>query len=797
MSYVSGTLTDDGLRWPLPPGRYDPNPEYGGTPTFVTSDGEMGWLGVFYLPGHHHLPDVHYEPKPPTPLTAPEPSPTYDQPVQAAEPNRPRVGKVIPEHFGRLKIFPDLAARERRDGETVSRLYCIGRGHYQVERVLIDEVDAATLGDVSVTVAHASDPALAPQWPSYVADNRAAFTPVTLTTAFTAAVAPGAPGRATTAVTFWLRFPDGLYQIDANGDYQPVTVGFQIQYRAAGSADPWQVLAGAHTLTAVLVARRDARIDLTTPAGSWEFRIARTAAQSTDPRVRDRAELTGVRVVGQAPLDGYGDVTLLVVKSTGRRIGKVACVATRKLPVWNGSWSAPQATRSIPWAVAEVVRTVTGSDAMLDLPALQALDVTLAARGDHFDGRFDNPLSAMEAIDHIARAGRCSAFVQFGLLRLVRDEAQTGYSAMFTPLNMRRRSWQLKRLPRRPDEPDHYIVEYLDAADWRVKEVVCDLGSRTKPKRLKLFGVTDKLQAWREGMYWLRTRRYRRKLITFTTGLEGRALQPLDRILVGHDVYGFIHFGELYAIYGSSLILSNPVNFYGQPQADLYLRQPDGSPVGPLKVTPGDTDYQVNLVDPLPAGTYRTVTGDQHPQRTHYLFDPLGRGAVAARVSRIVERGPDAVEVTAVVEEAQLYQEGDPPWDPASPAYDPENPSSVDPVTEVSPPPSDRYLRGGRLTFHPNLFKHGLWTVEFDAGGYDQFDLQIKAVLDGRWTTVAVLEEPHFTFFVSGMDKSAGVRIVPYLNGARMDSEAFVIPPSDYDAGPAAVTPVSPPYILW
>ena len=73
-------------------------------------------------------------------------------------------------------------------------------------------------------------------------------------------------------------------------------------------------------------------------------------------------------------------------------------IATRKLPVWTGTaWTAPQATRSIAWAIADAARNASYGarlvDSRLDLDGLKALDALWSARGDSFDARFDTSAS--------------------------------------------------------------------------------------------------------------------------------------------------------------------------------------------------------------------------------------------------------------------------------------------------------------------------------------------------------------------------------------------------------------------
>jgi len=65
----------------------------------------------------------------------------------------------------------------------------------------------------------------------------------------------------------------------------------------------------------------------------------------------------------------------------------VNCLLTRKLPVWDeaAGWSAPQATLSIAWALADIARSQYGGkldDSRIDLKQPKASDANWQVPGD-------------------------------------------------------------------------------------------------------------------------------------------------------------------------------------------------------------------------------------------------------------------------------------------------------------------------------------------------------------------------------------------------------------------------------
>jgi hypothetical protein len=63
-------------------------------------------------------------------------------------------------------------------------------------------------------------------------------------------------------------------------------------------------------------------------------------------------------------------------------------------------------------------------------------------------------------------------------------------------------------------------------------------GSRSKPARIKLFGVTNRNQAWREGMYSVADAKYRRRGTSFETDYEGHLCRVGDQVAVTMDILG-------------------------------------------------------------------------------------------------------------------------------------------------------------------------------------------------------------------------------------------------------------------
>ena len=209
----------------------------------------------------------------------------------------------------------------------------------------------------------------------------------------------------------------------------------------------------------------------------------------------------------------------------------INCIVTRKLPLWDPAtgWSTPQQTRSIAWAFADAARARYGADladARIDLAALHALDAVWKARGDRFDAVFDQSLTVWEALTRIARYGRALPFLQGGTLRIARDAPRTLPVALFGPRNIVKGSFRVQYVMLGEDTADAVTVTYYSERTWAPDEITASLPDSTaeatdKPAKVELFGCTGAEQAEREGLYMAAANRYRRRIVTFRTELEG------------------------------------------------------------------------------------------------------------------------------------------------------------------------------------------------------------------------------------------------------------------------------------
>jgi sulfur carrier protein ThiS len=453
------------------------------------------------------------------------------------------------------------------------------------------------------------------------------------------------------------------------------TVGVEFQARPIdNNGDPtgpgtWTTL-GTESITRnnLSAVRVSFRYNPPTSADRWEVRVRRTTSSPFNANIPDEATWAGMRAY--LPSVGtYADVTLyaLRVKATEQIPQDVArqinIIATRKLPVWNGiTWSAPQATRSPAWALADVLRNGDyGADlpeSRIDLAKLLELDGIWAGRGDYFDAVFDQTITVWETLQRIARAGRATPIVSGGTVTFVRDQARAIRTALYAPAHMKKGSLGIEYTFRQADDPDGIELAWIDPNTWRQAHIEATVGGGAplRPASVDLFGVTNQAQAQREATYLARVDAYQRKVIRFTTELDGHIPLVGDLIAISHDVPSWGQSGALLAISGTTYTTTEPLTWTPSSAHYVGLRKPDGSLSGPWAVT--EVTDNPNAFILVGALGFIPRLDLSNGDRTAYLFGPGTTWCQDVVVTKIMPRSETEVELTCQPYDPRIYAAG-------------------------------------------------------------------------------------------------------------------------------------------
>jgi len=517
-----------------------------------------------------------------------------------------------------------------------------------------------------------------------------------------------AAGTDITAIGFDIVLPRGLYYANDSGGLDNVTVTYAGQYREIDdSGSPVGSWTDAFSQTVTLATTTPQRFSqqVGVATGRYEARFARTNLKQTDTRYGNDVNWAGLRGYIKGS-QNYGNITMLAMKlkasnqlnqTSSRRIN---VVCTRMLPTWDGStWTNAVATRNPAWAIADIVTASYGmglSTSRIDGDQLLALSSVWASRGDNFDGIYDGQQPAWEALTQVARVGRAMPYLQSGSVYITRDSEESPV-ALFSMRNIAKNTFKMSYLMPNEETADAIDVEYWDNGTFQQKVVRAALPDSTESLVVKrqLFGCSSRDQAYREGMYMAAANRYRRRMVSFQTEMEGYIPTVGDLIAVQHDMPSWGYSGEVveYDSATGYMRLSEPVSFdvgtyyiafrnrdgsvseayeverYQAPNERYYLDiqdislTPTGTYTAVFSTDSGNnlgwlfasasavTDYEVTLLETPSI----TIDFGIDRERTHFAFGLANSLYVTAKVLGIKPRGLERVEISCVVDSEFVY----------------------------------------------------------------------------------------------------------------------------------------------
>jgi hypothetical protein len=612
-------------------------------------------------------------PKPPAPyqsVAQAAPSPTYSIGAQG---NSARISQPIPVLYGRHLIYPDFAAEPYTEfaggDQYLYQLFCVSQGEIDIEQIRIEDTPIASFPEITYEVVPPGG--FITMFPTNVLTAAEVSGQELLTGTVSGPFVAAPPGTLAHHLAVDVVCPKGLFYANDAGGLNQMSVTFKVEARriddlgAPIAPGTWAVL-GTETITGATQTPPRKSYRYTVTPGRYEVKVTRTDIKSNSNQAGHDLVWSALR----SYLPGtqqYGEVTMLAMRmkasnalsqSASRRVN---LIATRKLRIWDpvNGWSISAVpTRSIAWAIADMARASYGAgmaDSRIDLAGMYALDQVHAARGDTFDAVVDQRMGWWDAVSSAAGCGRAKPYMQSGIVRVVRDGSVTLPAALFNTRNIVRGSLKVDYLTPTDATADSVEVEYFNGDKWKPDTVLAQLpgSSRDKRAKVKLFGCTSRARAWREGMYHAAANRYRRKLITFTTEMEGFIPTFGDLIAIAHDRPQWGQSGELLGWDAGTLTLktSEPLVFTPGETHYIGLRKTDGSFSGPYAATVGADEYHA-VIDAPPDFTPYTGTA---MEKTFYAF---GAGTLfyqKARVTGIRPRGMEKVEISAVNEDDAVH----------------------------------------------------------------------------------------------------------------------------------------------
>jgi hypothetical protein len=638
--------------------------------------------------------------KPKAAKTAPE-SPLYNFGLSG---NAARPLQMIPVGYGKRLITPDFAAPTYSEFSgsqmTTYGLYAIGCGSYQLDEIRLGQTTIWTSGGgaqgvgTSMTfevVQPGDDVTLFPvnvitsgdvtgQQLSNSYDNSGWIGPYVANPA----------GTIVGMLVVDFIWPSGCYYT-----YKDRTYGLAVTMRVEGrrindagaAIGDWVVLLNKTvTLGQKSPIRSSERVGVPS-GGRWEVRIGRGGEPFSEVNTNSAVQGTDDMVVSalRAFIDGpnsFDGVTLLAIKATADaglqavNNGKVGVIATRILPVWDGSTWQDLATRNPAWAALDIWRNADYSAglplARVDLAVFLSYATLWTSNSHTFDHWFTEPSSVVEAIETVLKAGRAVPDIVGDTLSIARDESRGLPRMLFTDREIVRGSVALDYTLYDANLSDGVVGQYLDETTWRLAEVssAADGVTLAKPAKVELVGVTKRAQAAGLVRFQAAESNYRRQRVSWQVEAEGRLIKRGDLVAISTEepqtwgaageVTGYVY--DTPTSQHRLTLSPAPTWTVGAASYWIELRARDGSYFGPLRVTQG-ASTSIAILNNSDVTSVQSATGKTVAQALYradseenpaYVF-----AAGQARSYRVIvkEGNPsgDYMTLTAVNDDSRVY----------------------------------------------------------------------------------------------------------------------------------------------
>lgn len=505
--------------------------------------------------------------------------PTSESRAIAAARNEARPFAPVPRVFGKYRVFPQYAAKPYTElvgnDQFLRLLFTFGYGPLQVTELKIGEDLISSFQDVEYNILPGYDDdgdleiftAGVDELELQVSLDAGSSVSVIRTTELN-----------TREASIDFVFPSGLILFDnSDGEPRPVATHFSVEYRIAGSADPWVGVTvlepfnpGVSNPTPGDVEIR-ARARGTLVRGvrwifpssdQWEIRVERLpntfpSGGGTGEIIDDCtwAKLRSIRP-GTAPRVPNLCLLEMRIRATDQLSGTLQTVSAMVesiLPVWNqlDGWGpnnrlstnpSLQVTRNPAWAFAEMLRGTVNArpvpDENIDAVSIAEWAVSNSTAERWFDAVVDFDTTVAEVCRDIAGSARASFNLIDGRYGVVIDEPKPVIVAQFSSrdtsnfegtkvFQKETHGLRVKFVsPEAGYQPDEVIV-YDDGYDESNALELLDLN---------LWGVTSAERAYRDGRYHLAAGKLRPEIYSFEIDVAHLAVTRGDRVLYSHDV---------------------------------------------------------------------------------------------------------------------------------------------------------------------------------------------------------------------------------------------------------------------
>lgn len=699
--------------------------------------------------------------------------------------NQARLNQPIPVIYGRMRIYPDLAAQPyakyKQNDQYYYALFCIGQGEYAIEALQIDDTPISNFQGVSYKIL---GPGVAPTQvrANIVTSIEVAGNKLEAEKPIGGFIVCRAL-QTVTKLEFDFAAEQGLGQSDNAGVITDFTVTVQVNIRYVDDfgvpTGDWaklgEVALTAHSRTP----QRFTFGSTLVTAGRVMVQMLRLTPTNDSNLVLDEITWTGLRgqLSASAPLCATATYLEVVMKASEQLNGitqrKVNAIVRRKLRTINatGFNVGLVETRGICDAICDTLSDTTYGasrpNGEIDFATYYALGLTYAERQDRLDVLFDSRTTVKDALRTMAQVGRAVPMQRLGVFTLMRDQYQPLPMAVYSTRDIIPGTTAINYALVTPETPDAINYEYFNNRSWDWVKILCKSPGVVTPVNtvtLRVVGVTGAFQALREGTYLAAVGLYRRQFPKWQTEMKGLLAAYGSPVVYSPALPSWGQPGDIVQYNDATLVamLSEPPTWTAGGIHYITLEKPNGSLSIAIPVTPGPTVNEVQLtLDP----GFIPDTAESDKERTKYVFGVAGQHQRVVRLLGVGRKGKSAngnliVELMGVTENNLVHT--------ADNAYLPAGGVIQDPVpsTTIDTAVAGAGSSGITLQSHAHdvgapvlvgdpAIGGGIRFSMFDDGtagyktystgtGYDAVSGDVPALYPGEWVAADALE-PNFS----------------------------------------------------
>lgn len=456
-------------------------------------------------------------------------------------------------------------------------------------------------------------------------------------------------------------FPQGLFGINDKGKIVKAVANLTVEYRTAGTADPWVAVPidtpepGAAptrhsgfmsmigTVTSKEVSSADRKpfavaIAWGVPSGQYDVRVSRGATNwngaGTDNRVGD-AQWTVLRSIRHTDPSTTGTVKLVMrIKASEQLNGTLqtlSCVVHQKIPVYDAiteTWSAPELNYNTAWVVHWLLTSCPSVSVhvppeRIDLASFVAFADFCDTHDFQTRGMVDARTTMAQLLDEVLANSLGARLHRDGKYGILFDDGSTLPTMVFTPLDSKGFSAQriFTRIPhalrvrfRNPNafwEQDEILV-LDDGYSYRgvdARGVASTDPEPTEFEVLELRFSCDAHSAWRIGRTHLAQAKFRPSTYAWETDIANLACTRGDCVHVAHDVTEWgTGWGRVVSLTAggeggaaATLVLDERVATDTSKSYSVRIRTQEGDSVT-ATATPHSPETETFYLGTLPAG---------------------------------------------------------------------------------------------------------------------------------------------------------------------------------------------------